>query len=408
VKKTRFLFLTTLLLVGGVLLTACGGQVPAIGAPGMTLQGDQVFLASGGYVYAIDVNDGSEPTTTNDKGETVPLRYPPQSKNISFGSAPAVVSEAQMVIGNAFANDRKHPFFSFDSETMANSPQPWPFEGSDLWMGSPTVLNGVIYAPNSGGNLYAFDPDGTPLGQFETSGSLWAQPVTDGTHLYVASMDHHVYAVDPADLSQAVWDTELDASIVSAPAVSDGSLYVGTINGSLYALDAATGDVLWQATLDGGIWGTPALPLAAAAETEATPAASNAEATPEATPAAEAPALGDTLYIGTAHDPEGGTLYAINTADGSTVWTMPSAGAISSSPIANENAIYFVSEDGMIRAVDPDGTQAWQEIIEGEFYSTPLLAGDLLLVAPTKNNDILLAAYTLDGDQQWTFSPNKK
>jgi outer membrane protein assembly factor BamB len=218
----------------------------------------------------------------------------------------------------------------------------------------------------------------------------------------------------PGRLSQALWDAELDASIVSAPAISDGTLYVGTINGTLYALDAPTGDVLWQATLDGGIWGTPALPLAAAAEAQATPTptAGDAEATPEATseatPAAEEPAPGGTLYIGTAKDPEGGTLYAIDTTDGSTIWTVQSAGGIASSPVFHENIIYFVTDDGMIRAVNADKTPAWQQPVEGKFYTTPVVAGDLLLVAPTNNNDIFLAAYTLDGDQKWIFSPNKK
>jgi outer membrane protein assembly factor BamB len=85
-----------------------------------------------------------------------------------------------------------------------------------------------------------------------------------------------------------------------------------------------------------------------------------------------------------------------------------SAGAIASSPVFHENIIYFVTEDGMIRAVNADKTPAWQQPVEGKFYTTPVVAGDLLLVAPTNNNDIYLAAYTLDGDQKWIFSPNKK
>jgi hypothetical protein len=88
VKKTRFLFLITLLLVGGVLLTACGGQAPAIGAPGMTLQGDQVFLASGGYLRrrrerwlrADTANDKGRPCRcdTRPKARTSPLDLRPR------------------------------------------------------------------------------------------------------------------------------------------------------------------------------------------------------------------------------------------------------------------------------------------------------------------------------------------
>jgi len=411
VKKTRFLLFSVLLVLMGALLSACaGGRVVAAGAPAVTVEGDRAYLASGGSVYSLDLATGTEPTTTNAKGEIVPLRFPAQSKNMAFGSAPAAISEDQMVIGNAYSNDRKHLFYSFNPQTMAYGSQPWPFEGPDLWMGNPTVLEGVIYAPNSSGGMYAFDPDGTLLGQFETGGSLWAQPVTDGKDLYVASLDHHIYAVDPADLSQPLWDTELDASLVSAPAVSDGKLYVGSINGSLYALDASTGDVLWKVTLDGGIWGTPALPAAAAEPQAGQPAgtAASAAATPEPSPTPEAPAAGKTLYIGTALESGAGTLYSINTGDGSTVWSVPSSGAIASSPIVHENIVYFVTEDGMIRAVNADKTPAWQQPLGGKFYTAPMVAGDLLLVAPTNNNDVFLAAYTLDGDQKWVFSPNKK
>jgi outer membrane protein assembly factor BamB len=424
VKKTRFLVLSTVLVMGGVLLAACGGQVVATGAPGLTVLGDRAYLASGGSVHSIDLATGQEATTTDNNGKTVPLRFPAQSRNNAFGSVPAIVSDTQMVIGNAYSNDRKHFFYSFDPHTMAPSSPSWPYEGAhDLWMGSPIVLDGSIYAPNSDGKLYVFSPDGRLVGTFATGGSLWSQPATDGKTLYVASMDHSVYAVDPANLSNAIWQTELDASIVSGVAVKDGKLYAGTINNSLYALDAASGDILWHVTLDGSIWGTPAVAAIADAEEEAAPEAgttpaANASpepsateaptATPEATSATGCETPGEALYIGTETDTQGGTLYAINTADGCTLWTLPTASAIASSAIVNENTIYFVTENGMIQAVSSDGTTLWQQPVKGQFFSAPVLAGDLLLIAPAKNGDFQLVAYALDGKQRWTYPVPKK
>jgi outer membrane protein assembly factor BamB len=308
-------------------------------------------------------------------------------KNLGLSSAPAFVDEGQMVVGNGAANDRSHAFFSFDPQTFANSPQPWPYiDGDDVWMGGPLVFEGVIYAPNSDGDLYAFKPDGTLLGKFVTQDSIWATPVTDGTDLYVASLDHHVYAVDPANLDQALWSAELDSSVVAAPALGEGVLYAGSINNSLYALDAATGKILWgPIKLAGGIWASPALD-----------------------------AEGKTLYVGVANSDNKcttncGTFYAINTQDGATVWELPLVGAVTAAPIVHEDTIYFVTEDGIIRAIDSNKKNVWEPIqITGKFYSNPVLAGDLLLVAPTNNKDILLAAYTLDGVQKWAYPGPKK
>jgi outer membrane protein assembly factor BamB len=421
VKKTRFLLLSSVVVLGGLLLSACGGQVVATGAPGLTVNGDRVYLASGSYVYSIDLATGQEATTTDDEGKAVPLRFPLQGRNNSFGSAPALVSEDQMVIGNAFSNDRKHLFFSFDPQNMQNSGAGWPYEGArDLWMGSPLVLDGTIYAPNSDGTLYAFDAEGNPQGTFGTGESIWAQPVTDGSTLYVASLDHNVYALDPGNLSQALWQTELDASIVSAVTLRDGGIYVGTINNSLYALDAASGEIQWHVTLDGGIWGTPAFapqpPTEADGESQSG-ATDEAAATPGSTPTAEAtPAPetatnegdctggGETLYIGTETDAEGGTLYAIDAASGCTRWTVNTPASIAASPVVQGNTVFFVTQNGMIRAVSTeDGKQQWQEQLEGEFYTSPVVAGDLLLIAPAKGTQTLLAAYTLDGDPAWTY-----
>jgi outer membrane protein assembly factor BamB len=78
--------------------------------------------------------------------------------------------------------------------------------------------------------------------------------------------------------------------------------------------------------------------------------------------------------------------------------------SIAASPVVQGNTVFFVTQNGMIRAVSTeDGKQQWQEQLEGEFYTSPVVAGDLLLIAPAKGTQTLLAAYTLDGDPAWTY-----
>jgi len=388
VNKTKFLILAAVLVLAGGLLSGCAGAGSiAAGAPGITVQADQVYLASGASIYALDLQTGAERTTVNNKGETVPLRFPTTAtKNLSIDSAPAIVADGQMVVGNGSSQDRSHAFFSFDPQTFASTAQPWPYIGADdIWMGSALVFNGVIYAPNSDGAIYALSPDGALLGKFLTGQSIWATPVTDGTDLYVASLDHYVYKATPSNLDQALWGTELDASIVAAPALGDGVLYAGTINNSLYALDAATGKILWHVSLAGGIWASPALDASA-----------------------------KTLYVGAANNDSKctsncGALYAINPQDGKTIWQLDLAQAVTAAPVVHEDKIYFVTEDGIIRAVDSDKKPVWQKQTDGVFYSSPVLAGELLLVAPMRSKtQTLMVAYTLDGEEKWSFSTKKK
>jgi len=69
--------------------------------------------------------------------------------------------------------------------------------------------------------------------------------VMDGT-VYVGSDDETLYAVDAATGDQE-WAEPLDP-IQSSPTVVDGTVYVGSNDGTLHAVDAATGDQEWAFT----------------------------------------------------------------------------------------------------------------------------------------------------------------
>jgi outer membrane protein assembly factor BamB len=50
--------------------------------------------------------------------------------------------------------------------------------------------------------------------------------VVDGT-VFVGSYDHHVYALD-ASTSRERWRVETDGLVISSPAVADGTVFVGS------------------------------------------------------------------------------------------------------------------------------------------------------------------------------------
>jgi outer membrane protein assembly factor BamB len=54
-------------------------------------------------------------------------------------------------------------------------------------------------------------------------------------------------------LAQKLWYYTTRDIVFSSPAVAGGVAYVGSLDGNVYALDAATGHKLWSYTTGGAI-----------------------------------------------------------------------------------------------------------------------------------------------------------
>jgi outer membrane protein assembly factor BamB len=62
--------------------------------------------------------------------------------------------------------------------------------------------------------------------------------VTDGT-VYIGSEDGSVYALN-ASTGQVQWSHPTGGSVLGSPSVTAGSVYIGSGDGSVYALNAVT------------------------------------------------------------------------------------------------------------------------------------------------------------------------
>src|SRR5205823_6225337 len=95
----------------------------------------------------------------------------------------------------------------------------------------------------------------TPTGgRVESSPAVASPPpspaVVPDPLVYVGSDDRKVYALDPAT-GAIVWATPLQGPVKASPAVVRGVVYVASngdatgVPGAVYALDGATGAILW-------------------------------------------------------------------------------------------------------------------------------------------------------------------
>jgi outer membrane protein assembly factor BamB len=74
--------------------------------------------------------------------------------------------------------------------------------------------------------------------RFETDGLVGAPPMmADGT-VYVGSGDGNLYAVDTAS-GEEEWCFQTGYSVGSSPTIAGGTVYVGSGDGNLYAVAAS-------------------------------------------------------------------------------------------------------------------------------------------------------------------------
>jgi outer membrane protein assembly factor BamB len=149
-------------------------------------------------------------------------------------------------------------------------------------------------------------------------------------------------------------------------------LYVGSLASKLERFDSATGKHQSVLDADNWVWSTPAMD-------------------------------GDTLYFGDV----AGNFYSFNTATGKSNWKpVKPDGAITASPLVQDDHVLIATESGSVFAMGKDGKVLWTQQVGGKMYTTPIAAGDLTIVSPLET-EFFLAALDANGRQVWTFTPKK-
>src|SRR5882762_6413394 len=81
--------------------------------------------------------------------------------------------------------------------------------------------------------------------KFHTNGLVVSSPAVANGTAYIGSTDGNLYAVDLQSGTQK-WKFKTGARVVSSPAVDNGAVYFGSYDGYFYAVDAASGQVKWK------------------------------------------------------------------------------------------------------------------------------------------------------------------
>jgi len=360
--KNKFILVLLTLIVLAISLSSCaGGQLAASGWPGIAANDETTYIAFNQHIYAVNLNNGLEL-----------WRYPAEpDNNITFYAAPSLTEDGQVIVGGY-----DNILYSFDLQTGNVN---WKFEeATDRYIGSSLVADNMIFSPSSDHEMFALNLGGQPVWQqpFVTENSNWSKPNADPNCecVYLASMDHSVYAIDPGN-GQEIWRSEsLGGATVGIPAVSeDGkTLYIGTFINELVAIDTSNGDILWRFPTEGWVWASPVLD-------------------------------GDVLYFGDIS----GNFYAIDRNTQANLWSIQTGDDIVGTPLITDDGVYFTNESGTLYALTKDGATRWTKNFEATLHTGPIATGDFILVA-TDEGGLNLYALDSEGTQRWMFSPSEE
>lgn len=274
----------------------------------------------------------------------------------------------------------------------------WSFTADSPIYSSPAVVDGIAFVGTLGGGggwangtLYALDEyTGLVRWNFTTppgTGGIFASPAVDMGMVFIATLGGGggsggcVYALN-ATTGELLWNFTAAGPIKSSPAVADNMTFVATMGGGagggahVYALNEFTGTHEWPIPFetDGPVVSTPAV-------------------------------AGGMVFVATMGGGGGGRVYALEEFSGTQVWNYTTTAPVSSSPAVDTDRerVIVGSDDGLIYALrQTDGSPEWVHPIGPINMSSPAISGNEYVYIGSTNSTIFCLNETT-GEEVWSY-----
>ena len=146
---------------------------------------------------------------------------------------------------------------------------------------------------------------------------------------------------------ELLWIFETADGVESTAAIATGTVYVGTLDGYLYAINLENGELKWQYQASGEIKSSP------------------------------------TVFRNMVHFGDGmGVFHAVDTETGKSRWTFEAEAEIISSASVSQDRLVFGSYDQYLYCLSAeDGSLAWKFETEGYVHGTPAIVNDAVVIS---------------------------
>jgi outer membrane protein assembly factor BamB len=276
-----------------------------------------------------------------------------------FKTGAAVISTPAVLDGTAYFGSNDHYLYAVN---LTDGMQRWKFKTDGRVTSSPAVYQGRVYFGSYDGNIYSVDA--------KTGEQRW-KFASEGEHRFTA---RHIHGADPAAESMPdPFDLYL-----SSPTVLQDTVYVGSGDGNIYAINAASGALRWKFHTGNVVHASPAL-------------------------------ANDTVYVGSWDS----FFYALNAKSGQERWRFKTGEdhvtsnqvGIQSSAVIADGVVYFGCRDSNLYALDAaTGAKKWAFSNKGSWViSTPIVADETLYFA-TSDSGLFHAVDAKTGTAKYSLS----
>jgi serine/threonine protein kinase len=177
------------------------------------------------------------------------------------------------------------------------------------------VLGDRVYFGCDSGEFHSVTLGGESKWQFRSRRAVVSSPTEANGLVYFGSVDYSLYALDAAS-GWVVWRFRTGKPVISSPAVADDLVVFGSADGRIYALDSKSSKEKWHVDTEGQVNASPLIHKGL-------------------------------VYCGSVD----GRLYCIEAASGKVRWKFATGGAITGAPAGAENVICFGSTDHRVYAL---------------------------------------------------------
>lgn len=261
----------------------------------------------------------------------------------------------------------------------------WKFRVDGPIWGSLAHDAGVLYFGSDDRHLYALDAATQRLKwKFETAGAIRSRPAISDGMVFAASDDGFLYAIDRLT-GRERWRFDMKSSdlrrrppspdssyydyLQSSPLVHDDQVFVGSLSGTLFVVDVATGALDWSVgTLDA---------------VRSNPVISNGR-----------------LFFGSWDD----HLYAVDLETRKIAWRVDTGGIIQSTPAIDRGRVIVGSRSAQLLAYDFEtGAELWRRDYNGSWVESSAIVGDKLSYVGNSDALAVFAFDGADGKEAWSF-----
>lgn len=215
-----------------------------------------------------------------------------------------------------------------------------------------------------------------PVWTADVQSGVQSKVVRAGDLLYVPTMGGTLYALDAAT-GRERWRFATGGAIFSVPLVSQGTVYFGSADHFVYALDAGSGKLKWKTETGGAV-------LAGAAEAKGIVCIASSD-----------------LFV-----------RGLKAEDGDIAWTLPVKGLYQSQAATDGERFFLGGWDQAFRCVEAaTGRELWNRTFGRSFYYSPAIGSPRVLpdgrVAVTSNDGLLHVIEVATGKISWESDPLK-